>query len=127
MADSIADVCIVGVGGMGGIMAKELASAGLKVVGFERGPAPKKADYAPRDSIRFLIRPEQLELSLDESGIGEVVGREFRGHDVFYRVLLSDGATVISQRPSTEVVPLGSRVSVHPHERRVTVFERVPA
>jgi choline dehydrogenase-like flavoprotein len=64
MADSIADVCdvcIVGVGGMGGIMAKELASAGLKVVGFERGPAPKKEDYAPRDSIRFLIRPEHLE------------------------------------------------------------------
>ncbi len=61
MADSIADVCIVGVGGMGGIMAKELASAGLKVVGFERGPAPKKEDYAPRDSIRFLVRPEQLE------------------------------------------------------------------
>ena len=58
---SIADVCIVGVGGLGGIIAKELASAGLKVVGFERGPAPKKDDYAPRDSIRFLIRPEQLE------------------------------------------------------------------
>jgi choline dehydrogenase-like flavoprotein len=61
MADFIADVCIVGFGGMGGIMATELASAGLKVVGFERGPAPKKEDYAPRDSIRFLIRPEQLE------------------------------------------------------------------
>ena len=57
MADAIADVCIVGVGGMGGIIAKELASAGLKVVGFERGPAPKREDYAPRDSIRFLIRP----------------------------------------------------------------------
>jgi len=42
-------------------MAKQLASAGLKVVGFERGPAPKLEDYAPRDSIRFLIRPEQLE------------------------------------------------------------------
>ena len=40
---------------------KSLASAGLKVVGFERGPAPKREDYAPRDSIRFLIRPEQLE------------------------------------------------------------------
>ena len=64
MADGIADVCdvcIVGVGGMGGILAKELASAGLKVVGFERGPAPKKEDYAPRDSIRFLIRPETLD------------------------------------------------------------------
>src|SRR5438046_9967411 len=61
MDEAIVDVCIVGVGGMGGIMAKELATAGLKVVGFERGPAPKKEDYAPRDSIRFLIRPEQLE------------------------------------------------------------------
>src|ERR1700745_2007633 len=57
----IADVCIVGVGAVGGILAKELASAGLKVVGFERGPAPKKSDYAPRDSIRFLIRTDQLE------------------------------------------------------------------
>lgn len=61
MVEGIADVCLVGVGGLGGILAKELASAGLKVVGFERGPAPKKADYAPRDSIRFLIRPERLD------------------------------------------------------------------
>jgi choline dehydrogenase-like flavoprotein len=35
----IADVCLVGVGALGGIFAKEIASAGLKVVGFERGPA----------------------------------------------------------------------------------------
>ena len=61
MAQSIADVCIVGVGATGGILAKELASAGLKVVGFERGPAPKKTDYAPRDSIRFLVRTDQLD------------------------------------------------------------------
>ncbi len=61
MPQPIADVCIVGVGGMGGIMAKELASAGLKVVGFERGPAPRKEDYAPRDSIRFLIRSQTLD------------------------------------------------------------------
>ena len=46
---------------MGGILAKELASTGLKVVGFERGPAPKKEDYAPRDSIRFFVRREQLD------------------------------------------------------------------
>lgn len=61
MAESIADVIVVGVGGLGGILAKELSSAGLKVVGFERGPAPQKEDYAPRDSIRFLVRPEKLD------------------------------------------------------------------
>jgi gluconate 2-dehydrogenase alpha chain len=59
--DSLADVCIVGVGAVGGILAKELSSAGLKVVGFERGPAPRLEDYAPRDSIRFVARADQLD------------------------------------------------------------------
>ena len=52
----------------------------------------------------------------------EVVGREFRGHDVFYRVLL-DGVELVSHRPSTEVVPLGSRVSIRLHDGRVPVFD----
>jgi iron(III) transport system ATP-binding protein len=72
--------------------------------------------------VEALIRPEQLVLELDPTGAGEVVGREFRGHDVFYRVRLHDGTTLIAQRPSTEHVPLGSRVDVRPHERRVPVF-----
>ena len=46
----------------------------------------------------MLIRPELLELLPDPAGDGEVVGREFRGHDVFYRVRL-DGITLVSQRP----------------------------
>ena len=72
--------------------------------------------------VEALIRPEQLELSLDEAGIGEVVGREFRGHDVFYRVLL-DGVELVSQRPSTEVVDLGSRVTIRVHDGRVPVLD----
>ncbi|MBA2567987.1 MAG: ABC transporter ATP-binding protein [Actinobacteria bacterium] len=72
--------------------------------------------------VDVLIRPELLELELDPGGRGEVVAREFRGHDVFYRVQLSDGTTLVSQRPSNEVVPLGSRVTVKPHVDRVPVF-----
>jgi iron(III) transport system ATP-binding protein len=77
--------------------------------------------------VQVLIRPELLELRPDPIGPGEVVGREFRGHDVFYEVRLPDGRTVVSQRPSTEDVGLGSRVSLHPHDRPVTVYERVRA
>jgi iron(III) transport system ATP-binding protein len=74
-----------------------------------------------QSSVEVLIRPELLELEPDPAGHGEVIAREFRGHDVFYRVLL-DGVELVSQRPSNEVVPLGSRVRVRPHASRVTVF-----
>jgi iron(III) transport system ATP-binding protein len=74
------------------------------------------------DAVEALIRPELLELRPDAAGDAEVVGREFRGHDVFYRVRFRDGTTLVSQRPSTEVVPLGARVSVRPHLSRVPVF-----
>ena len=71
--------------------------------------------------VEVLVRPELVELALDPAGTGEVVAREFRGHDVFYRVLL-DGVELVSQRPSNEVVPLGSRVSVRVHEGRIPVL-----
>jgi iron(III) transport system ATP-binding protein len=77
---------------------------------------------AARGSVRALIRPELLELRPDPHGTAEVIGREFRGHDVFYRVRVCDGTTVVSHRPSTEVVPLGARVAVHPHLAEVPVY-----
>ena len=71
---------------------------------------------------QVLVRPELLELQPSPAGEAEVVGREFRGHDVFYRVLL-DEVELVSHRPSTEVVDLGSRVSIRVHEGRVPVLD----
>jgi iron(III) transport system ATP-binding protein len=81
-------------------------------------PAANSTDAA---SVEALIRPELLELELDPAGAAEVVGREFRGHDILYRVRLN-GTTLVSQRPSTEAVPLGARVTVKPHRTPVSVF-----
>jgi iron(III) transport system ATP-binding protein len=69
-----------------------------------------------------LLRPELVGLTVDDSGAGVVTGREFRGHDVFYRVQLHDGTSVCSQRPSNEVVPLGARVRIQVHKGPVAVF-----
>jgi iron(III) transport system ATP-binding protein len=69
-----------------------------------------------------VVRPELLELRPDPAGAGRVVGRDFRGHDVFYRVQLDDGSELCSQRPSTERVALGDRVAVVPHDGRVAGF-----
>jgi iron(III) transport system ATP-binding protein len=77
---------------------------------------------ARRGAVRALIRPELLELRPDPEGAAEVIGREFRGHDVFYRVRAGNGTTLVAHRPSTEVVPLGARVAVRLHEAEIPVY-----
>ena len=69
-----------------------------------------------------LVRPELVSLTIDPAGGGTVVGREFRGLDVFYRVDLGDGSSICSHRPSNEVVPLGARVRVELYDGPVKVF-----
>ena len=85
------------------------------------GAFPVSGDGAPR-CVQALIRPELVELHPDPAGTAVVLSREFRGHDVFYRVRLGDGTVICSQRPSTESVHLGDHVHVRPHARPVAVF-----
>jgi iron(III) transport system ATP-binding protein len=75
-----------------------------------------------RSDAQVLVRPELLELEPSPTGAARVVAREFRGHDVFYRVRLDD-LELVSHRPSTEVVDLGSRVSIRVHDGRVPVLD----
>jgi iron(III) transport system ATP-binding protein len=74
------------------------------------------------DAVEALVRPELIQLVPDPAGTATVVARQFRGHDVFYRVQLADGSVISSHRPSTEVVPLGARVTLRPHDGPVAVF-----
>ena len=78
-------------------------------------------EVAGREAVDILVRPELLELRPDPDGAAQVVGREFRGHDVFYRVRL-DGLELVSQRPSNEVVQLGARVTIHLHDAPVPLL-----
>jgi gluconate 2-dehydrogenase alpha chain len=59
------DVVVVGLGWTGGILSKELAEAGLKVVALERGGMQSTAhDYAVpniRDELRYVIRHDLMQ------------------------------------------------------------------
>ena len=52
------DVVIVGTGAAGGILAAELAKAGMRVIALERGPRLKTSDFDARDELRFFQRQE---------------------------------------------------------------------
>src|ERR1700675_773569 len=59
------DVVIVGLGWTGGILSKELAEAGLKVVALERGaPRSSESDYSLpniRDELRYVVRHDLMQ------------------------------------------------------------------
>jgi len=65
-------------------------------------------------AVHVAVRPEQLELSARHDGNAEVVEREFRGHDVLYRLRHEGGRTVLVQLPSLELYEVGARVFVRP-------------
>jgi len=56
MATEKTDVVIVGVGAAGGILAAELARAGMKVIGLERGPRLTTQDFNAHDELRYFQR-----------------------------------------------------------------------
>jgi iron(III) transport system ATP-binding protein len=71
-------------------------------------------------TVHVAVRPEQLELTARHDGNAEVVAREFRGHDVLYRLRHEGGRTVLVQLPSLELHEVGARVFVRPAATAVT-------
>lgn len=80
------------------------------------------ANHGARGPVDVLLRPESVLLEPDPDGPGRVVAREFRGHDVCYRVEVNAGVQLTSQRPSNEFVPRGSRVRISTAVDAVSVF-----
>ncbi len=78
--------------------------------------------HAGEGPCAVLVRPELVQLRPSASGDAIVEAREFRGHDVLYRIRLGDGTRLRSQRPSNEAVALGARVDVRLHAGPVAVF-----
>jgi iron(III) transport system ATP-binding protein len=71
-------------------------------------------DAPTAGALHVAVRPEQLELRADGGGNAEVVEREFRGHDVLYRLRHESGRVVLVQLPSLELFDVGERVFVRP-------------
>ncbi len=73
-------------------------------------------------SVHVAVRPEQFELRADGNGNARVVAREFRGHDVLYRLRHEGGKTLLVQLPSLELHEVGDSVFVRPAPAAVTAL-----
>ncbi len=89
------DFAIIGSGSAGGILAKELATAGFKIVVFEQGPYRKAADFG-HDELATLFR---FELN------GDISGQTFRHSE--------DESAVALPRPPAEYAQTVGGSSAH--------------
>jgi iron(III) transport system ATP-binding protein len=71
-------------------------------------------------TVQVAVRPEQFDLRADSRGNAEVVSREFRGHDVLYRLRHEGGRTLQVQLSSLRLYEVGDKVFVRPAEAAVT-------
>ncbi len=76
-----------------------------------------------RSSTEILLRPEDIGLSPDPDGRAVVVAREFRGSALTYTLRLPCGRLLRSERPSTDVYPIGARVHPELRPSHVVLFE----
>ena len=78
---------------------------------------------AMKGPVDLLIRPEDLDLKMDEQGTAYVEWREFYGHDQRLGLVLADGTRVVARTGTQAVYETGQRISLSVHAP-VQVFAR---
>jgi iron(III) transport system ATP-binding protein len=97
------------------VLAGRVEATGVRTeLGLFDVAGPGDGSPAPSGLVHLAVRPEQLELRVDPDGNADVLEREFRGHDVLYRLRHEGGRTVLVQLPSVELFDGGARVRVRP-------------
>jgi len=73
--------------------------------------AVRLSEPAPDAALELAIRPEQVRLSRDGSGVGVVTGRTFYGHDQLVEVSLGETGTLRARLGPAQAFRIGERVS----------------
>ena len=79
----------------------------------------------PGGSVKVLVRPDDVVLSAN-GGVGaKVVGRTFRGANIFYTLETAKGTRLFAELPSRHDLVVGEELKVAPRVDHVVVFPTI--
>lgn len=76
--------------------------------------------------VEIMLRPDDVQLFPDSEEGPHIIARQFRGSENLYTVLLPSGKQIHSSQPSTEIIPIGTRVKIKVELNHVVAFAVTP-
>ena len=77
-------------------------------------------------AVEIMIRPDDVHIAPAPHGTAQIAGRQFRGSENLYTVLLSSGQYLHSSETSTTVLPIGTPVELKLEATHVVTFVKRP-
>ena len=90
----------------------------------EAGIFPNVGGYPAGTEVELLIRPDDVHIVPASPGEARIVGRQFRGSENLYALLLPSGQHLHSSEPSTTVYPIGTMVDLKVMATHVVLFPK---
>jgi iron(III) transport system ATP-binding protein len=82
------------------------------------------AGHPSGTAVEIMIRPDDVHILPASPGTAQIVGRQFRGSENLYTVLLPTGQHLHSSEPSTTVYPVGTTVDLKILATHIVLFPK---
>ena len=90
----------------------------------ETGIFPNVDGHPPGTAVEVMIRPDDIHIVPASPGGAQIVGRQFRGSENLYTLLLPSGQHLHSSESSTTVYPIGTTVDLRVVATHIVLFPR---
>lgn len=90
----------------------------------EAGIFPNVGNHPPGTAVEIMIRPDDVHIVPASPGGAQLVGRQFRGSENIYTMLLPSGQHLHSSEPSTTVYPIGTTVDLKVVATHIVLFPK---
>jgi iron(III) transport system ATP-binding protein len=88
----------------------------------ELGLFPNVGGHPPGTAVEIMIRPDDIHIIPAAPGGAQIVGRQFRGSENLYTLLLPSGQHLHSSESSTTVYPIGTTVDLRVVATHIVLF-----